>query len=117
MEHRINHGESTCNVTESGVVELVGEHDVASAPAFDAALKEAAGLSEGSLVVDLSRATFIDSSIAAVLVRSARELVRDGRDVELRLAEGSAPATVIAIVGLATQPGIVVDTVPASGGA
>ena len=103
-------------MTASGSVELVGEHDVASAQEFATALGAAAKVSAGSLVVDLSRATFVDSSIAAALVRCARELVRAGRDVAIRVTEGSAPAMVIEIVGLASRPGIVVETVPASDG-
>ena len=116
MEHRTDRDENSCTVTESGAVELAGEHDVASAPEFEAALQAGAKLSAGSLAVDLTRATFIDSSIAAVLVRCARELVREDREVVLRVTRGSSPATVIEIVGLASQPGIVVETIPASDG-
>jgi len=114
MAGRHDPDESFCTLTESGSVELVGEHDVASAPEFEAALKEAATMTAGSVHVDLRGATFIDSSIVAVLVRGARELVGEGREVALRLTEGSSPAMVIEIVGLASQAGIVVETVPAS---
>jgi anti-anti-sigma regulatory factor len=116
MERRSDPGESSCTVTASGGVELVGEHDVASAQEFATALEGAAQMSAGTLVVDLSRATFIDSSIAAALMRCARELVREGRDVAIRVTDGSAPATVMKIVGLASQPGIAVETVPVSDG-
>ena len=116
MERRTDRDENACTVSESGDVELAGEHDVASAPELEAALEAGAKLSSGALTVDLTRATFIDSSIAAVLVRCARELVRDDREVVLRLTAGSSPAMVIEIVGLASQPGIVVETVPASDG-
>jgi anti-anti-sigma factor len=116
MDGRHDPDASFCTVTAAGVVELVGEHDVASAPEFEAALKEAAKQSVGSVEVDLTRATFIDSSIAAVLVRSARDLVRGGHRIALRLTEGSSPAVVIEIVGLGSQAGIVVETVPASDG-
>ena len=114
MDRRSDPGESSCTVTASGGVELVGEHDVASAEEFATALEEGAKVSVGSLLVDLSRATFVDSSIAAALVRCARELVRAGRDVVIRVTEGSAPAMAIEIVGLASRPGIVVETVPPS---
>ena len=116
MERRPDPGESSCTVTASGGVELVGEHDVASAQEFAAALEAATELSAGPLAVDLSRATFIDSSIAAALVRCARELVRERRGIAIQVTEGSAPAVVIEIVGLASRPGIAVETVPASAG-
>ena len=114
MNGRHDPGASSCSLTEGGVVELIGEHDVASAAEFEATLKKAAKLSVGSVEVDLSRATFIDSSIAAVLVRGARDLVRGGHKIVLRLTEGSSPAMVIEIVGLSSQAGIVVETVPES---
>ena len=116
MKRRSDPGESSCTVTASGGVELVGEHDVASAQEFAEAMEAATELSAGPLAVGLSRATFIDSSIAAALVRCARELVREGRGVAIQVTEGSAPAVVIEIVGLASQPGIVVETVPAPDG-
>ena len=100
----------------SGGVELVGEHDVASA-------KQPCGPRGGNQAVSRpsgrrsSRATFIDSSIAAALVRCARELVRERRAVAIQVTEGSAPAVVIEIVGLASRPGIAVETVPASAAA
>ena len=116
MERRSDPGESSCTVTASGGVQLVGEHDVATAQEFTTALEEAAKLSAGSLAVDLSRATFVDSSIVAALVRCARELGRAGRGVAIRVKEGSPPALVIDIIGLASQPGIVLETVPRSDG-
>jgi len=109
MEGRLTTGESSCTGSESGVV-VVGEHDITTATEFTAALQAAAKLSGDPLSIDLSRATFIDSSIAAALVRFARELVPGGRSVVLRVAEGSTPASVVEIVGLAAQPGIVVET-------
>lgn len=70
-------------------------------------------MSPGSLRVDLTRTTFIDSGIVAVIVGSARELTGKGRGVVLRVLEGSTAAVVFAIVGLGDQPGVVVELVPA----
>jgi anti-anti-sigma factor len=106
-------GESSSVVTDDGVVELVGEHDIASAPKLRLVLEHAATMSSGSLEVDLRRATFIDSSVVRVIVGSARELVAHGRGVVLRVEEGSAPAAVFAIVGLGDQAGIVIESISA----
>lgn len=104
-------GDNSCVVTDAGVVELIGEHDLSVADQRDAALATATTLGTGPLCVELTHATFIDSSILASVVRCARELVGDGRSVVLRVADGSPPAAVVEVVGLRTQPGIVVESV------
>ncbi|WP_411277765.1 STAS domain-containing protein [Gaiella sp.] len=109
-------GENTCVVSDGGVVELIGEHDITSAPEMSKVLDRAARMSPGSLRVDLTRTTFIDSSIVAAIVGSARELTGKGRGVALRVLEGSTAAAVFAIVGLGNQPGVAVELVPAPEG-
>jgi hypothetical protein len=71
--------DNSCGVSAEGVVEVVGEHDIASAPQLRAVLDRAASASSGSLRVDLSRASFVDSAVVAAIVDSARELVSRGR--------------------------------------
>jgi anti-anti-sigma factor len=105
--------DNSCGVSAEGVVEVVGEHDIASAPQLRAVLDRAASASSGSLRVDLSRASFIDSAVVAAIVDSARELVSRGRALVLGVAEGSTPAAVFAIVGLGEQPGVVIELAPA----
>ena len=56
------------------VLELSGELDIAAAPALRARVDEAAG--ERALVLDLSGATFVDSSMLKELLRSHAELAR-----------------------------------------
>jgi anti-sigma B factor antagonist len=53
------------------VVSLHGEHDVSSAPLVRERLADARGAS-GRIVVDLSAANFIDSTIAGTLVEAFR---------------------------------------------
>ncbi len=56
-------------ISGATVIELVGEHDLSTQGDMERALMET-GSGEAS-VVDLSPATFIDSSILAALVRAA----------------------------------------------
>jgi anti-sigma B factor antagonist len=57
------------------VVELHGEHDIATAPELRAALERALEVGRG-LVVDLTSARFVDSTILGVLI-SARDRARE----------------------------------------
>ena len=53
------------------VVTVVGEHDISTAGGLEASLREVQ--QHGSdVVVDLAGATFIDSTVVAVIVRHAR---------------------------------------------
>ena len=74
-------------VTGAAVIELVGEHDLSTVPSLDDALGRIRP--EEARVVDLSAATFIDSSILTALMSAAS---RDG---------GSAATVVVAPVGSA----------------
>jgi anti-anti-sigma factor len=64
------------------VMALSGELDIAAAPALRSQVDEAAG--ERAVVLDLSGATFVDSSMLKELLRASAELAR--YDVELVLA-------------------------------
>lgn len=67
---------------------LEGEFDLANAPAFRDHIDSA--LANGNdLIVDLSHATFIDSSIIGVLFHGAKAV--DGRDQTMVLQVATAP--------------------------
>jgi anti-anti-sigma factor len=57
----------------------MGEHDVGTSPAIE---HELAAL-YGSVLVDLSRCDFIDSTVIRNLLRKAEELRREGHAIEL----------------------------------
>ena len=81
--YSIAEGESTDRVR---ILLLEGELDLAAAPRLQARVDETA--SGRALVLDLSRATFIDSAVLKELLRARSELAE--RDVRLVLA-GVAP--------------------------
>ena len=62
----------------STVLKLAGELDVATAPALDRALSLAFAADPSSMVVDLSRLSFLDSTGIRVLVTAAKQAETDG---------------------------------------
>jgi len=63
-----------------GLVQLEGEVDLATAPAFKADIEQLLADGYVNVVVDLTRVTFIDSTALGVLIGSVRRLrERDGR--------------------------------------
>ena len=75
-----------------------GEIDLASAPPLELELEECLGL--GSVVVDLSKVTFIDSTGLRVLLTAHERAGQTGRKVRLVVAEG--PVTkLLSITGVA----------------
>src|SRR3954452_12272858 len=72
----------------TAVVECTGEHDIVTARELDSVLEELAGENK-LVVVDISEAEFIDSSIIHCLVKAHRRS-RD-QQTEFRLQFGSAP--------------------------
>jgi anti-sigma B factor antagonist len=77
------------------IVELEGEFDLATAARLRSALDGA--LAEGaSVIVDLTFATFVDSSVIGVLVSAQRSAASiDGRSVSVVAPAGGAPARVL----------------------
>lgn len=59
-------------------VEVEGDLDLASAPELKAALATIDGSGTRGVLVDLSRATFIDSSALGILMGTAKHLGRTG---------------------------------------
>jgi anti-anti-sigma factor len=72
-----------------GVVELGGEHDLASAPGLERDLETCAA-SCSHLVIDLSAVSFVDSSIIGVLLEARTAAERDGRRFNVVLGHPSA---------------------------
>jgi anti-sigma B factor antagonist len=70
------------------VIELSGELDIAAAPAVRSHVDEAAGRRRG-VVLDLSGASFVDSSMLKELLRANAELARYGTQLVLA---GNTPA-------------------------
>jgi anti-sigma B factor antagonist len=56
------------------LIALRGEWDLYNRPQLDAALLEAEAAAESVVVLDLSRATFIDSSVLGALVEARKRL-------------------------------------------
>jgi anti-anti-sigma factor len=65
------------------VLRVQGELDMITAPALEEAVTAALGQSPPLLVLDLSPTTFLDSSGARQIARSARQAGRDGVAVQV----------------------------------
>ena len=72
------------------VIELPGESDAYTAPRVRSGLAAALG-AEAPLVVDLSQATFIDSTIVGVLLEGLAEYEKSERPLLLLLPDDCAP--------------------------
>jgi anti-sigma B factor antagonist len=72
------------------VVKLTGEHDLYTAPTLQDRIEGV--IDEGApLVVDLTGATFIDSSVLRVLLEARREAEERGLGFAVALGEDEAP--------------------------
>lgn len=71
------------------LVTLSGEHDVSTAPA----IREATAVADGtSLAIDLTRTTFLDSSVLGVLLGTSEACSQAGRSFHVVLGDEGAPA-------------------------
>jgi anti-sigma B factor antagonist len=61
------------------VVRLKGEFDLAGVPAFEAELDRDPGPHEGTVVLDMSHVTFLDSSGLRAVLMADRKVRADGR--------------------------------------
>lgn len=95
-------GEITVERGDSGVcvVSLTGEHDLSTAPTLRERLEEA--LEQGDpIVVNLSGAEFIDSSIIGVILDLQRRAADAGVGFATALEDGAAPVRkVLEVTGL-----------------
>jgi anti-sigma B factor antagonist len=63
---------------DTTVVNVAGEIDMETGPAFQQGLLSAIGVGRGGLIVDLSNATFLDSTALTSLVNAFDSLRRQG---------------------------------------
>lgn len=71
------------------VLSAAGELDAFAAPELSSALREAS-TSPSRVVVDLGGATFVDSTVLGLVVRTMRELAAAGVGTRLVLPRGTA---------------------------
>ena len=71
------------------VLELRGEHDLATAVEIQDALDSICG----NTLVDLSECDFIDSTVISVLIRDYKARAREGHDLELLAPLGKTTIT------------------------
>ena len=83
---------------EVPMIELIGELDLSTAPKLEAMVSGRLSRSS-SLVLDLSKLTFIDSSGIAVLIRAFQATDRRG-EVSFVIAPGSQVARIFSIAGI-----------------
>jgi len=85
-----NHASVASSNTPFTVIPLPGESDTFMAPRVRSSLATALG-GEAPLLVDLSLATFVDSTIVGVLLQSLAECEKLERPLLLLLPDDSAP--------------------------
>ncbi len=87
------------SVGSTQVVVLRGEHDLSTAPDVRAHVEEAAGAG-GDVIVDLSEASFIDSSILGVLVAGYRSVTTGSRRFAVVAVPGSSVTRLFDLVSV-----------------
>jgi anti-sigma B factor antagonist len=90
--------------SEGDVLQIVvrGEHDIYTAPALRDRLEEALAAQPAGVIVDLSGATFLDSSILGALLEARRQALERGIGYVVHLGEGPEPGVerILEITGL-----------------
>jgi anti-anti-sigma factor len=99
-----------CRDGDAWIVELVGEHDLTTAPALVDALHRVDGGGPARVVLDLTAACFIDSSVVAALVRAGEHLDESGGRIAVVAPAAGHPRRVLDLVGLDRPPIRVVET-------
>jgi anti-anti-sigma factor len=77
-------------------VSLSGEHDLATSPGIAAVLEPL----YGTVLLDLSDCSFIDSSVVSVTVSKALELKREGARLDLVVTKGTQVDQTLALAGM-----------------
>jgi anti-sigma B factor antagonist len=67
-----------------GLVVVAGEIDIATAPLLASSIEEAAAISEGAIVVDMTDVSFMDASGLQVLTGAAVDLAAMERSLSVR---------------------------------
>ena len=83
------------------VVAVEGEHDIYTAPTLRERLEEALGRG-GGIVVDLTKATFVDSSVLGALLDARRRALEAGQGFVVCVGETVEPGVqrILDITGL-----------------
>src|SRR5215213_3757770 len=83
------------------IVVVEGEHDIYTAPTLRERLEEALGRG-GGIVVDLTKATFVDSSVLGALLDSRRRALEAGQGFVVCVGETVEPGVqrILDITGL-----------------
>jgi anti-anti-sigma factor len=81
------------------LVSVSGELDLYVESELRGALDAAASLGSATVVVDLSGASFIDSTACGIIVGEAKRLRRDGSDLFL-VSQGNRAARVLEVAGI-----------------
>jgi anti-sigma B factor antagonist len=84
------------------VVSVRGEHDIYTAPQLRERLEDALGATPTGVIVDLSGATFLDSSILGALLEARRQALERGTGYVVSLGDDPEPGVerILEITGL-----------------
>lgn len=96
------HSESGSNGVE--IVVLTGEHDLGTMPMVRDAFDAAASGDGKSLMIDISKATFVDSSILGAVLDARRNAVESDRGFAVACEDAAEPVRrVLEVTGLAEE--------------
>ena len=90
------------------VLELLGDHDLATAEELSAAIDQAL-VERPGLVIDLSQTTFIDSTVLHLLINAHQVLEARGHELIVQITEASIVLRVLELTQLDTALGIARD--------
>ena len=90
------------------MLELLGEHDLATAEELSAAIDQAL-LERPGLVIDLTETTFMDSTVVHLLLNAHQVLEARGHELIVQVTEASAVLRVLQLTQLDTALGIARD--------
>lgn len=84
------------------LIQLHGALDIHTARELAPTLSQAVGDTSRQVVVDLRRATFMDSTLLGALAHAARQMRNQGRRMTLLILDGSAIDRLLEMSGLET---------------
>jgi anti-sigma B factor antagonist len=90
------------------VLELLGDHDLATADDLSAAIDQALASRPG-LIVDLTETTFIDSTVVHLLINAHQVLEARGHQLTVQITEASTALRVLELTQLDNALGLARD--------
>jgi anti-sigma B factor antagonist len=90
------------------VLELLGDHDLATADDLSAAIDQALASRPG-LIVDLTETTFIDSTVVHLLINAHQVLEARGHQLTVQITEASTVLRVLELTQLDNALGLARD--------